>query len=161
MIEIESDLNYSDKKRQNMVSLLAKQISESHLMERVILHSFDWVLLSQCEEFAFGFITSYLMKIKQDNNFENQQPGCFRGFSKGKNRSAIPAKIFEAGGLVWCPHFKELSEGSLSSVRKYDLLVFLWTVNETTDIDMMINLGVDAIVTDTLTELKIVSHQKE
>ena len=37
---------------------------------------------------------------------------------------------------------------SLLAAKKHNLLVFAWTVNEPADIDIMIDLGVDAIVTD-------------
>ena len=60
----------------------------------------------------------------------------------------IPEKIYEAGGSIWCPHFKEITKDSLLAAEKYNLLVFAWTVNEPADIDIMIDLGVDAIVTD-------------
>ena len=61
---------------------------------------------------------------------------------------SVPDEVSKAGGSLWCPHFSELKAGDLARARELGLIVAVWTVNEPHDIDAMIDLRVDAIVTD-------------
>ncbi len=160
LIEIKSDPDILDKDRKKIISVLAKQIKDANLINRVIFHSFDWALLSQCKHHAPGILTSYLTKTIHDDDIDIQVSNWISSIEEVQNPSAIPEKIYEAGGSIWCPHFKEITKDSLSAAKKYNLLVFAWTVNEPTDIDIMIDLGVDAIVTDYPPRVKNSSHQK-
>ena len=148
LIEIKSDPDILDKDRKKIISVLAKQIKDANLINRVIFHSFDWVLLSQCKHHAPGILTSYLTKTIHDDDIDIQVSNWNSSIEEVQNPSVIPEKIYEAGGSIWCPHFKEITKDSLLAAEKYNLLVFAWTVNEPADIDIMIDLGVDAIVTD-------------
>ena len=148
LIEIKSDPDILDKDRKKIISVLAKQIKDANLINRVIFHSFDWVLLSQCKHHAPGILTSYLTKTIHHDDIDIQVSNWNSSIEEVQNPSVIPEKIYEAGGSIWCPHFKEITKDSLLAAEKYNLLVFAWTVNEPADIDIMIDLGVDAIVTD-------------
>ena len=148
LIEIKSDPDILDKDWKKIISVLAKQIKDANLINRVIFHSFDWVLLSQCKHHAPGILTSYLTKTIHDDDIDIQVSNWNSSIEEVQNPSVIPEKIYEAGGSIWCPHFKEITKDSLLAAEKYNLLVFAWTVNEPADIDIMIDLGVDAIVTD-------------
>ena len=148
LIEIKSDPDILDKDGKKIISVLAKQIKDANLINRVIFHSFDWVLLSQCKHHAPGILTSYLTKTIHDDDIDIQVSNWNSSIEEVQNPSVIPEKIYEAGGSIWCPHFKEITKDSLLAAEKYNLLVFAWTVNEPADIDIMIDLGVDAIVTD-------------
>ena len=148
LIEIKSDPDILDKDRKKIISVLAKQIKDANLINRVIFHSFDWVLLSQCKHHAPGIVTSYLTKTIHHDDIDIQVSNWNSSIEEVQNPSVIPEKIYEAGGSIWCPQFKEITKDSLLAAEKYNLLVFAGTVNEPADIDIMIDLGVDAIVTD-------------
>ena len=49
---------------------------------------------------------------------------------------------------MWCPHLKDISKADLMRAKDLGLCVAVWTVNEPDDIDAMIDLHVDAIITD-------------
>ena len=49
---------------------------------------------------------------------------------------------------MWCPYFKDLTSELLKEAHALGLLVCTWTVNEIEDIEHMIDIGVDGIVTD-------------
>mgnify|MGYP006068121243 FL=1 len=61
---------------------------------------------------------------------------------------SVPDEVRKAGGSLWCPHFTELGADDLAHARELGLAVAAWTVNEPDDIEAMIDLRVDAIVTD-------------
>ena len=63
-------------------------------------------------------------------------------------KTSVPDEVSRAGGSLWCPHFTELDAAALARARELGLAVAVWTVNEPGDIEAMIDLRVDAIVTD-------------
>ncbi|HCM08158.1 MAG TPA: glycerophosphodiester phosphodiesterase, partial [Alphaproteobacteria bacterium] len=65
-----------------------------------------------------------------------------------QNGISVPDEVSKAGGALWCPHFSEITAHDLARARDLSLCVAVWTVNEPEDINAMIDLGVDAIVTD-------------
>jgi glycerophosphoryl diester phosphodiesterase len=60
----------------------------------------------------------------------------------------IPAHVKAEGGVLWCPHFADITAADVAYAQSLDLGVVVWTVNQTVDIDRMIDFGVDAICSD-------------
>ena len=148
MVEIKSEPNYSSQDRENIASLVIKQIREANLSNKVLLHSFDWLLLSECKKKDPDITTSFLTKKGYQNESENYYPSqVFMQDAAGYSNS-VPEKISALGGSVWCPYFKDITRDRLLSARENNLIVVVWTLNERDDIEAMIDLGVDAIVTD-------------
>ena len=148
MVEIKSEPNYSSQDRENIASLVTKQIRDANLANKVLLHSFDWLLLSECKKKDPDITTSFLTKKGYQNESENYYPSqVFMQDAAGYSNS-VPEKISALGGSVWCPYFKDITRDRLLSARENNLIVVVWTLNELDDIDAMIELGVDAIVTD-------------
>ena len=46
------------------------------------------------------------------------------------------------------PNFKLLTKDNLAKIKKAGLKIFTWTVNQPKEIDIMVDLGVDGIITD-------------
>ena len=148
MVEIKSEPNYLSQDRENIASLVIKQIREANLSNKVLLHSFDWLLLSEFKKKDPKITTSFLTKKGYQNESENYYPSqVFMQDAAGYSNS-VPEKISALGGSVWCPYFKDITRDRLLSARENNLIVVVWTLNELDDIDAMIELGVDAIVTD-------------
>ena len=148
MVEIKSEPNYLSQDRENIASLVIKQIREANLSNKVLLHSFDWLLLSEFKKKDPKITTSFLTKKGYQNESENYYPSqVFMQDAAGYSNS-VPEKISALGGSVWCPYFKDITRDRLLSARENNLIVVAWTLNELDDIDAMIELGVDAIVTD-------------
>ena len=148
MVEIKSEPNYSSQDRENIASLVIKQIREANLSNKVLLHSFDWLLLSEFKKKDPKITTSFLTKKGYQNESENYYPSqVFMQDAAGYSNS-VPEKISALGGSVWCPYFKDITRDRLLSARENNLIVVVWTLNERDDIEAMIELGVDAIVTD-------------
>jgi glycerophosphoryl diester phosphodiesterase len=148
MVEIKSEPNYSRQARENIASLVTKQIRDSNLANKVLLHSFDWLLLSECKKKDPEIITSFLTKKGYQDRIENHHPLQVFMQDAANNSNAVPEKINALGGSVWCPYFKDITRDRLLSARENNLIVVVWTLNERDDIEAMIDLGVDAIVTD-------------
>ena len=148
MVEIKPNLYTIHDDRKNITRLLVKQIRDANLTQKVILHSFDWLLLEECKNQAPEIITSFLSKKVQHKKANTNQSVTFYMHGNTEKTESIPEKIRDLGGSIWCPYFKDITRDRLLIARENNLLVAVWTVNEPSDIDEMIKLGVDAIMTD-------------
>ena len=53
-----------------------------------------------------------------------------------------------AGGRVWSPYFGDVDRQRLDEAHALGLSVVVWTVNQPTDIERMLDLGVEGIISD-------------
>ena len=61
---------------------------------------------------------------------------------------ALPRLVAAAGCRVWSPFFREVSKEALEEAKRLGLDVVVWTVNDPTDMESLIEMGVDGIITD-------------
>ena len=148
MVEIKSEPDYSSQDRENIASLVTEQIKDANLLNKVLLHSFDWLLLSEFKKKDPEITTSFLTKKGYKDESENYHSLQMYMQDAAGHSNAVPEKISALGGSVWCPYFKDITRDRLLSARENNLIVVVWTLNERDDIEAMIDLGVDAIVTD-------------
>ena len=118
------------------------------MTQRVLLHSFDWGLLAECEKQAPDIPLSFLTQLKKNGLSVGEDSSSNLSSSLHKAGISIPAEVSKASGSVWCLHFSEFNRSDLARARDLGLCVGVWTVNEPQDIEAMISLGVDSIVTD-------------
>ncbi|CUH47576.1 glycerophosphodiester phosphodiesterase family protein [Ruegeria atlantica] len=150
MLELKSDpdLAHDAVYRQSFVGRVLQDVRARGLSSRAVLHSFDWNLLEECQRQAPDMPSSYLTQLPDnadDVGEDSSKAVCpdFRG-----RRDEIPKLVKEAGGALWCPYFADVTVENVVLAKKLGLCVAVWTVNEHEDIDKMIDLGVDAIVSD-------------
>nr|MCU0957739.1 hypothetical protein [Hydrogenophaga sp.] len=65
-----------------------------------------------------------------------------------RDHADVPALVSAAGGRTWSPHHSNLSQQLISRARRLGLQVIPWTVNEVTDMERLLDWGVDGIITD-------------
>lgn len=150
MLELKSDpdLAHDAVYRQSFVGRVLQDVRAKDMSLRAVLHSFDWTLLEECQRQAPDMPSSYLTQLPDnadDVGEDSSKAVCpdFRG-----RRDEIPKLVKEAGGALWCPYFADVTAENVALAKKLGLCVAVWTVNEHEDIDKMIDLGVDAIVSD-------------
>jgi glycerophosphoryl diester phosphodiesterase len=61
---------------------------------------------------------------------------------------SAPRAVKAAGGRVWSPFFKNLTQESLEEARRLGLGVAVWTPDSPEDLKHMISMKVDAITTN-------------
>ena len=118
------------------------------LSDRTILHSFDWRLLEECRRAVPEIPTSYLSEMPERP--ERPRGPCHGRSGRGcaVRRRSLPQIVAQAGGQLWCPHARDVTPALVAEAQALGLIVLAWTVNETEEIDRMIEAGVDGIVTD-------------
>lgn len=150
MLELKSDptLVIDNAVRERMVTIIVGQVHGAGLSTRTLLHSFDWELLAECKRQAPDMPISFLTRMK--NNAEEVGEDSSRAVTPNfvDVTDPIPDRIKEASGSLWCPYYKDITDEDLARARELNLCVAVWTVNELDDINAMIDMHVDAIVTD-------------
>ncbi|WP_136442236.1 glycerophosphodiester phosphodiesterase family protein [Pacificoceanicola onchidii] len=150
LLEMKSEPALPDQ-RGNPLEIVHEVIEEVRsrgLEQRTILHSFDWSLLEECARLACDIPRSYLSQLPEndDDPGEDSQKSVAPDFDV--LGVSIPQAVANAGGSLWCPYFMDVTPELVAEAHELGLLVETWTVNETDDINAMIDAGVDGIITD-------------
>lgn len=150
MLELKSDpdLAHNALYREKFVGRVLEEVHAKGLSSRVVLHSFDWNLLEECQRQAPDMPSSYLTQLPEnedDIGEDSSKAVCpdFRG-----RRDEIPNLVKQAGGSLWCPYFADVTAENVARAKDLGLCVAVWTVNAHEEIGSMIDLRVDAIVSD-------------
>ncbi len=150
MLELKSDpdLAHDAICRENFVGRVLQEVRAKGLSTRAVLHSFDWNLLEECQRQAPDMPSSYLTQLPEnedDVGEDSSKAVCpdFRG-----RRDEIPLLVKQAGGSLWCPYYADVTAENVALAKELGLCVAVWTVNEHEEISRMIDLRVDAIVSD-------------
>ena len=118
-----------------------------HGMEqRVTLQSFDWRALRVAQKLA-----PYLPRVhlsSQQSAGNNVADPRWTGGLNLADHGSVPRLVKAAGGTVWSPHFGDVTEDLVKEAQALGLPVVVWTVNEPAQIDAMLALGVDGIISD-------------
>ena len=73
----------------------------------------------------------------------------------------MPRLVGAAGCAVWSPHYRNLPRpATIAAAKALGLKVIPWTVNERADMERLIALGVDGIITDYPDRLRAVMAEK-
>lgn len=150
MLELKSDPDFAADSayRKRLVEIVVREVRTAGLATRTLLHSFDWNLLAECQRHAPDMPASYLTQLP-DNADEVGEDSSksispdFRG-----RAHCLPDLVKDAGGSLWCPYVNDVTEEAVSRAKELGLCVAVWTVNKPADIERMIDLRVDAIVSD-------------
>ena len=150
MLELKSDPEFATdtEAKEKLVSIVASEIKKAGMENRTLLHSFDWTLLAECQKQLADMPTSFLTQLKQHADAIGEESSLHSTPDFNFSDISMPDEVKRAGGELWCPYFKDITKNNLTRAKELGLCVAVWTVNEPKDIDAMIDLHVDAIVTD-------------
>ena len=145
LLEIKSEPAISKRK---IIENIAFEIQKRSLSNRVVLHSFDWDLLEQCRLTVPEMPRSYLSQTPESSSDPFDRPSEDYSPKFASFNCSIPEAITAAGGHLWCPYFRDINADIVTEAHNLGLPVCTWTVNEPEDIENMIDMGIDGIITD-------------
>src|SRR3546814_2959042 len=64
------------------------------------------------------------------------------GLAVDWTQTSVPQAIRQAGGAVWAPYYRDLTEAGLREAQRLGLRVVVWTVNDPAEMASLIGLGV-------------------
>jgi len=119
--------------------------------KRSMIQSFDWRTLKVVQAEAPGIPTVYLSA--QQRWLDNIRAGDPAGSPwtaglKFADYGSVPKMVKAAGGAVWSPFFGDLDAAKVAEAHALGLEVIPWTASTRAQIDAILALGVDGLITD-------------
>ncbi|HJW50552.1 MAG TPA: glycerophosphodiester phosphodiesterase [Burkholderiaceae bacterium] len=128
------------------------EVRRSGMTERVAVQSFDWRTLLEVKRIAPEFTTSCLtMQTPSTDTVSAGADGASRwhaGLRAADHGDSIVGLVHAAGCSIWSPFWRNLTRELVDDAHAQGLKVIVWTVNDPTDIEGVIALGVDGLITD-------------
>lgn len=120
------------------------------MLARTTLQSFDWRTLAaaarETPELARAYLTIERGAI--DNVAKGKGVSPWTGLDAAAYGNSTPRLVRAAGGTVWSPFFRDLTDATLAEAKSLGLSVIPWTVNEPADMERLVARGVDGLITD-------------
>ena len=134
------------------VQLVADVLRSHDCIHRCFVQSFDWKLVRLMGNQFAQLNTGLLTDAQEDGDPQFPAPGVSSQWTDGwvlnPNGQTIPDLVSDAGAAVWSSNYQDINPHLMERARSLGLEVYVWTVNEPTDMLRMIELGVDVITTD-------------
>jgi len=132
--------------------VLVAFIKEHGLGARVTIQSFDWRSLVRVGETAPEIERSCLTSEQPgEDTVQAGTPGpkpWLGGLDPARFSGSVPRLVAATGARVWSPDFHDLTPSRVSEAHGLSLSVLPWTANERADMERLLDLGVDGIITD-------------
>ncbi len=134
------------------VRALISEIDRAQLRARVTIQSFDWRTLQLAQNIAADIATVYLTNEQGANEtIQRGKPGpspWLAGLDVDDYKGSVPATLKAAGGKIWSPNFKDLTQANIAEAKALNVKIIPWTVNEEPDMRRLISWGVDGLISD-------------
>lgn len=127
------------------------------LAQRAMIQSFNWEPLKLSQQESPGIPTGYL-SIQQPNSNTLHGTHWTAGMSLDAHGTA-PRMVKAAGGAIWTPNHKDLTPELVQEAKALGLKVIPWTVNETADMERVVGMDVDGLITDYPDRAREVLHR--
>jgi len=120
------------------------------MLARTTLQSFDWRTLAAAAREAPDLARAYLTIERGaiDNVGRGKGVSPWTGLDAAAYGNSTPRLVKAAGGAVWSPFFRDLTDAALAEAKSLGLTVIPWTVNEPADMEGLVARGVDGLITD-------------
>ena len=130
---------------------LIAAVRAAGLAQRTTVQSFDWRTLKVVQREAPEITTACLTAQQRwlDNVAAGSQAASpWTAGLKFSEHGSVPKLVQAAGCQIWSAHFADLDAVSVKQAQALGLQVLAWTVNEPAQIDAVLDLGVDGIISD-------------
>jgi glycerophosphoryl diester phosphodiesterase len=130
---------------------LIEVIGNHGMAARTTIQSFDWrslaIVRSEASEIATSCLSSQqpaFDTIGADRHADSPWTAGIRY----RDHGSVPKMVKAAGGKIWSPDHRDVSEALVRQARSLGLVVLPWTVNDRVDVERLIDWGVDGLITD-------------
>jgi glycerophosphoryl diester phosphodiesterase len=144
------------------VSALVSLLEVYDVQDRTIVQSFDWRVIRELRRIAPDISRSCLtVQSTWLNNVRKGEEGTSpwtAGLDVDDFDQSIPRLVAAARCQIWSPHYREVTAEEVSEARRLGLKTIVWTVNDRDEMERMIALSVNGIITDRPDLLREVMH---
>jgi glycerophosphoryl diester phosphodiesterase len=148
--KISPDLPNETVNPEVFVDLLLSVVQAHSMQQRVIIQSFDWRTLQLVHQRAPNVRTACLTAQQPwtDNITPLAGKALWTGAVRREDHADVPSMVRAAGGYIWSPYFGDIDANSVATAQSLGLKVVPWTVNTTPEIQSMLAMGVDGLISD-------------
>lgn len=146
--------NNADPKK--FVEVFNNIVKKYDMEDRVVLQSFDWQTLIEMKKLNPNISTSALWQKQPSwgrdseslRRYEKKKSPWLGGLDI-KDYQGNPVKAAHAiGADIISPYYTEISKQDVDEAHSLGMKVVLWTVNNEKDMNMLLDMGVDGIISD-------------
>jgi glycerophosphoryl diester phosphodiesterase len=143
---------------------LTRAIRDAGLVSRATIQSFDWRTLMAIRriapEVARVCLTAEALNFDTVKRGEAGPSPWLAGLDIDDFGGSVPRLVQAAGCAVWSPLYRNAKADDVKAAQALGLKVIPWTVNERADMEKLIALGVDGLITDYPDRLRAVMGEK-
>lgn len=146
--------NNADPKK--FVEVFNNIVKKYDMEDRVVLQSFDWQTLIEMKKLNPNISTSALWQEQPSwgrdseslRRYEKKKSSWLGGLDI-KDYQGNPVKAAHAIGTdIISPYYTEISKQDVDEAHSLDMKIVPWTVNNEKDMNMLLDMGVDGIISD-------------
>ncbi len=134
------------------VRALIAEIRKAGLTSRATIQSFDWRTLLIAQREAPEIVTVHLTSQQGAGDMvQVGRPGAspwLAGFDVDDYAGSVPKLVKAAGGTVWSPNYKDVTDALVREAQSLGLKIVPWTVNDDADLARLLDWKVDGLITD-------------
>ncbi len=134
------------------VRALISEIRNAGLASRATIQSFDWRTLQIAQKEAPEIVTVYLSSRQgAGDTVQLGKPGAsawLAGFDVDDYAGSVARAVIAAGGTVWSPNYRDVTESLVRDAQSLGVKVVPWTVNDEADLVRLLGWKVDGLITD-------------
>lgn len=158
--------NNADPKK--FVEIFNNIVKKYDMEDRVVLQSFDWQTLIEMKKLNPNISTSALWQEQPSwgrdseslRRYEKKKSSWLGGLDI-KDYQGNPVKAAHAIGTdIISPYYTEISKQDVDEAHSLDMKIVPWTVNNEKDMNMLLDMGVDGIISDNPWLLKQVLEKR-
>jgi glycerophosphoryl diester phosphodiesterase len=150
---------------ETFAAAVAKAVRDAGLATRVSIQSFDWrtlaALKSTAPEIERVCLTAEALNF---DTIKRGEPGASpwtASLDIDDFGGSVPRLVQAAGCQIWSPLYRNAKPDDVTAAKALGLKVLPWTVNERADMERLIALGVDGLITDYPDRLRVLMAEKE
>jgi glycerophosphoryl diester phosphodiesterase len=129
---------------ERVAEALVTLVRRSGIAARTTIQSFDWRSLAHVHAIAPELRRSCLTA---DSNVGPDKITWTAGLDPATHGS-VPRLVHAFGCDVWSPDADTVTPAAIAEAHRLELLVIPWTVNRPAEIERLLAVGVDGVITD-------------
>jgi glycerophosphoryl diester phosphodiesterase len=150
---------------ETFAAAFATAVRAADLTARVSMQSFDWRTLAALKRIAPEIervcLTVEALNFDSIRRGEGGPSPWLAGLDVDDFGGSVPRLVAAAGCAAWSPLHRNARPDDVAAAKALGLKVIPWTVNERADMERLIALGVDGIITDYPDRLRSVMAARE
>ncbi|MCO4261526.1 glycerophosphodiester phosphodiesterase [Pseudarthrobacter sp. MDT3-26] len=155
------DIQIGGAGMESLTRAVVAEIQASGMADRTTLQSFDWSSLNLTKEIAPELP---LVALSSGDAWMGVgQPGAspnLGGIDIDDYNGSLPKAAAAQGYDVVSPTFRSVTSAMIAEAHELGLPVIPWTVNTTADMERLMDLGVDGIITDYPTRMRTLMEER-